>query len=320
MNHKPLLMLAPMAGISDWPFRLLCQKQGADIVVSEMVSAEGFLSAPKTSRSYMELLKRSPQESNVLLQLFGHKPDQMARAAYEVEGLGQFDGIDLNFGCPARKVTSSGSGSALMKDLNLSRAIFHAVRKACSVRLSVKMRLGWDDSQRNAVELARIAQGEGLDAICVHGRTREQQYMGKADWEGIARVREAVTIPVYANGDVFSPDDAEEILRVTGAAGLAVGRGALGNPWIFRAIASRLQGEKASEIMPDERLSTAMWQMDSMISWKGEHSAILEMRKHLAWYLKGSRGAAAVRARLNTLNDPEEIKALMTEYYASQPS
>jgi tRNA-dihydrouridine synthase B len=307
-----------MAGITEWPFRLLCQRQGADELVSEMISAMGLLQAPRDSVSFACLLAAHPEEKGLIAQIFGREPDLMARAAKILSAMDKYAGIDINFGCPAQKVTSSGSGSALMKDLKLSGRILRAVRHATGKRLSVKMRIGWDAGSVNAVEFARICEDEGVEQICVHGRTREQQYAGKADWDMIARVREAVSVPLIANGDVFSAGDALAILKHTGAEGIAVGRGALGNPWIFRQIKAALAGEHAAAPTPDEVRETALTHLEYMVSFKGGYWALIEMRKHFGWYLKGSKGAAATRARVNSCLDLKELTALLMTHFAAQ--
>ena len=207
------LVLAPMAGITDWPFRLQCQMHGADETVSEMISAMGLLQAPKGNAATKFLLAHHGQEKNLTAQLFGREPDLMGRAAEILSSLPYYKGIDLNFGCPAPKVTSSGSGSALMKDLALSGSILRAVRRATRLPLSVKMRIGWDRNSINAEEFAKLCEDAGVDSLCVHGRTREQQYSGKADWSTIALVKQKVRIPVIANGDVFTPQDAAGLME-----------------------------------------------------------------------------------------------------------
>lgn len=308
-----------MAGITEWPFRLLCQRHGADELVSEMISAMGFLQAPKDSISFACLLAVHPEEKGLIAQIFGREPDLMARAAKILSGMGQYSGIDINFGCPAQKVTSSGSGSALMKDLKLSGRILRAVRHATGKRLSVKMRIGWDAGSVNAVEFARLCEDEGVEQICVHGRTREQQYAGKADWDTIALVRQAVAVPVIANGDVFSAGDALALLAHTGAEGIAVGRGALGNPWIFSQIRAALAGRPVALPTSKEVLETALTHLEYMVSFKGEHWALIEMRKHFGWYLKGGKGAAAARAAINACLDLGELTALLKAHFSAQP-
>ncbi|MHC1785758.1 MAG: tRNA dihydrouridine synthase DusB [Christensenellales bacterium] len=312
MDRTPLpLHLAPMAGITDWPFRLLCRQMGADVTVTEMISAQGFLTAPKASPAYGFLMAVSPLEGPVTAQLFGHEPRYFSEAIKRIHDLGLYAGIDINMGCPAPKVTGSGSGSALMKAPDLARQIIKAARTATQLPLSVKMRIGWDEGSINAVPFARMLEAEGADLITVHGRTRSQQYAGKADWATIALVKGAVKVPVIANGDVFCAADARAILEVTGCDGIAIGRGALGNPWLFQQIKQALAGEALSTPTPAQVLSLALHHALLMAGWKGEESAVIEMRKHFAWYMKGMRGAAAVRRELNDLAQLGQVEDLL---------
>ena len=319
-TKTPLLMLAPLAGITDWPFRLRCQEQGADVCVTEMISAMGLVMAPKKSRAYQYLLAHHPHEHKLVAQIFGKDPDYMAKAAKQLSALPQYTGIDINFGCPAPKVTGSGSGSALMKDLKKAEAIILAVRKATDKPLSAKMRIGWDAGSINAVEFARMCESAGVDSLCVHGRTRQQQYSGRADWEMIARVKEAVRIPLIANGDVFTPDNARVLLNQTKADGIAIGRGALGNPWLFGQIKQALKGETPTQPSPEEVLRTALSHLEDMVAFKGERWALIEMRKHFAWYLKGTKGAAATRAQINTTESLETLKAILHQHFETLTS
>ncbi|HHT07203.1 MAG: tRNA dihydrouridine synthase DusB [Christensenellales bacterium] len=314
-KKQPILMLAPLAGISDWPFRLRCQECGADELVTEMVSAMGLLQAPSDSRAYQHLLAFHERERNLTIQLFGHQPDIMAGAAARVSLLPQYKGIDLNFGCPAPKVTGSGSGSALMKNLARSEQIIRAVRKATAKPLSVKMRIGWDSNHINAVDFAKMCEAAGADSLCVHGRTRQQQYAGRADWGVIAQVKQAVSIPVIANGDVFTPQNAQVLLNQTGADGIAIGRGALGNPWLFGQIRQALRGETPTVPDAEEILKTALSHLQDMVTFKGERWALIEMRKHFAWYLKGSKGAAAMRAQINQTEDLTTLVSLLETHF-----
>lgn len=310
----PRLTLAPMAGISDWPFRLLCGEQGADETVTEMISAQGYLTAPKDSRAYRYIMETHPAEKPVAAQLFGHDPAYIAEAARQITDSGLYCGIDLNMGCPAPKVTGGGSGSALMKTPQLAAGIVRAARLATQLPLSVKMRIGWDEHSINAVPFAKMLEAEGADFLTVHGRTRAQQYAGKADWDQIALVKKAVRIPVIANGDVFHAEDARAILDTTGCDGVAVGRGALGNPWLFQQIKRLFDGTEVSMPTRQEVLALALRHARMMVAWKGERHAVVEMRKHFAWYLKGMRGAAQVRSRINTLPGLAEVEQVLTDF------
>lgn len=307
----PLLYLAPMAGITDQVYRRICFEKGCDCATTEMVSAQGFLTAPKSSNAYRFLLARYPQEGPLAVQIFGSDPLFMAQAARGLTDLALFSSIDMNMGCPAQKVVGGASGSALMKDPELAGRIVEAVKQATFLPVTVKMRIGWDEKSKNAVEFAQVVAGAGADALTVHGRTRMQQYSGKADWDMIARVKAAVSIPVIANGDIVDGKSALECLRITGCDGLAIGRGALGNPWIFAQIKAALQGKDYTPPSYEQVMETALAHAREMLAWKGEKSAVLEMRKHFAWYVSGRRGAAQIRTRINQASTFGEVEALM---------
>ena len=308
------LRLAPLAGITDWPFRLLCFEQGCDCAYTEMVSALGYVYAPKNHTATVTLLTRHPAEPRLILQLFGKEPELMGRAAAELSATGRYEGIDINMGCPAHKVASSGEGSGLMRNPPLAEAILRETVRRSAVPVSVKMRLGWDAASINAVEMAKMAEDCGVTALAVHGRTRQQMYSGEADWEMIARVKEAVRIPVYGNGDIFDADTALRRLRESGVDGLLIGRGALGNPWLFRQILQRLRGEEPTIPGCREKMAAAVRHYDMALSWKPARIAVGEMRKHIGWYLKGFRGAARLRAEINTMDDPDAVKARLLAF------
>ena len=304
------IRLAPLAGITDWPFRLLCFEQGCTAATTEMVSALGYHYAPK-SRAVQSLLERHPDEPRLIVQIFGKEPAYMASAARSLSESGLYDGIDVNMGCPAHKVAAGGEGAGLMRDPAKAEAILRAVVGASALPVSVKIRLGWDDEHRNAVEIARIAEDCGVSEIAVHGRTRMQMYSGKADWEAIARVKEAVRVPVLGNGDITSAADCLEKIRLSGVDGVLIGRGALGNPWLFGEIRAALNGETFAPPALAERVRTALRHYDMMLAWKPVHIAVAEMRKHIGWYLAGVRGAAQLRDRVNHMDDPDEVRALL---------
>ena len=300
-----------MAGITDQVFRRLCFEQGCDCATTEMVSAQGFLTAPKDRNAYRFLLARFPEEGALAVQIFGSEPLFMAQAAERLTDLGLFTSIDINMGCPAQKVVGGQSGSALMKDPPLAGRIVEAVKRATLLPVTVKMRLGWDEEHKNAVEFARVLEQAGADLITVHGRTRMQQYAGKAEWEAIAAVKQAVSIPVIANGDITDGESALKALQATRCDGLSIGRGALGNPWIFAEIKAAMQGLPYTPPPYAQIVDTAMRQAREMAEWKGEHSALLEMRKHFAWYTAGRRNSAQVRTKVNLAQSFDEVEALL---------
>ena len=314
MNKQPIIALAPMAGISDWPMRTLCVEQGCNYTTTEMVSAQGFLTAPSTLNVYKYLLAIGPDEPPPVVQIFGRRADLMSEAAKKLSDTGLFSGVDINMGCPAPKVTGGGAGSALLRDLPLCEQIISAVRKATPLPLSIKMRLGWDEAHITAPELAHIAEDCGADLLTVHGRTRTQQYSGHADWEQIAHVKNAVGIPVLCNGDVDCAESYLTALRITGCDGVAIGRGALGNPFIFAQIQAALKGEPVP--LPDDEqiVATAIRHGKMMLDWKGERAAVLEMRKHLCWYIHGKRGAAQLRTRITAVDTMEAVFGLLREF------
>ncbi len=300
--------LAPMAGVTDHAYRLICRRCGAPYTVTEMVSAKGLIFGDRKTRELLDCSGERPAAA----QIFGGDPSDIRRAApLAVEASGA-QILDLNMGCPMPKVTCNGEGCALMRDPDRAEAIVRAAVETAGVPVTVKFRLGWDSF--TASDFARRCEAAGASAVCVHGRTREQYYAGQADWDGIARVVQAVRIPVIASGDVFEPEDAVRILDRTGAALCMIGRGSYGNPWIFARAEAALRGDEIPPL-PDlpERISLAREHMALAIAEKGERRAVLESRHHVAWYCKGLPGAAAMRARISRLSTADEMNALLDD-------
>ncbi|MEG0779467.1 MAG: tRNA dihydrouridine synthase DusB [Oscillospiraceae bacterium] len=298
------LALAPMAGVTDLAFRQICAELGAGLTYTELVSSKALCYQDKKSRL---LLQPFPGEHPFIAQIFGSDPVCMAEASVIAAEVSGADAVDINMGCPVGKVVNNGDGSALMRDPEKAARLAEAVVHACPVPVTVKMRRGWDKGSINAVELAKLLEGVGVAAIAVHGRTRVQMYGGVADWSTIREVKEAVHIPVLANGDIFSPEDAVRILKSTGADMAMVGRGCFGNPWLFAGAKAALAGEPIPPLPPlKERCDTAVRQIELAAAVKGETLAILEARHHYCWYLKGVPHANYYKeqiVRMNTLED-----------------
>lgn len=304
------LILAPMAGVTDLPFRFLCREQGCGLSVTEMVSAKAILYKNKNTN---ELLSVSDQEGPVSVQLFGSDPDIMANMAAAIESR-PFALIDVNMGCPVPKIVNNGEGSALMKDIKLAEKILTAMVKAVKKPVTVKFRKGFTEEDCNAVEFARMAESSGVAAIAVHGRTREQYYSGTADWDIIRQVKEAVSIPVIGNGDVFEPEDAKALIDQTGCDGVMIARGAKGNPWIFSRTLHYLEtGELLQPPTPAEISEMILRHGTMQAEHKGETVAMREMRKHMAWYTAGLPHSAKLRNDINQVETMEELRRFVIE-------
>lgn len=312
---KNNVILAPMAGVSDLPFRLLCARQGAAMVCSEMVSAKAIF---YKNRNTEELLQIHPEEGLVSLQLFGSDPDIISEMAKKIEDR-PFAVLDLNMGCPVPKVVNNGEGSALMKNPVLAGAIIEKTVRAIQKPVTVKIRKGFDDAHVNAVEIAHIAQESGAAAVAVHGRTREQYYSGKADWNIIAQVKRAVAIPVLGNGDVTDAASAQKMLRETGCDGVMIARGAQGNPWIFREVTAALAGEEIPKRPSPEEIYDMIVEHAMLAKeYKGEYIAVREMRKHMAWYTAGLPHSSRLRRQINEMETMQQLAEGMKKLLLAQ--
>jgi len=308
------VFLAPMAGVTDMPFRVLCKEQGAGLVYTEMVSAKGM--HYNSERTY-RIAEINPEEKPCAIQIFGSDPGIMAEIAAELNN-SEADIIDINMGCPTPKITKNGEGSALMKTPDLAGKIVKSVVNATSKPVTVKIRMGWDEENINAVEIGNIAEENGARAVTIHGRTRQQFYSGKADWSIIKKLKQALSIPVIGNGDIFSPEDAARMFNETGCDAVMIGRGARGNPWIFKRTLHFLNtGVLLPEPSFEEKIKTTIRHMEMLIDSTDERFGVLEMRKHIAWYLKGMRNSSYVKDRIFKLTNKDDITAVLNDYAES---
>lgn len=301
------LLLAPLAGVTNHVFRLICREQGACLAFTEMISVNGMV---REGLKTLALLASSAADRPLGVQLFGDNPELLAQAAGMVAD--QADLLDINMGCPVRKVVGTGAGSALLKDTARIAAIIRAVRSVVSIPLTIKIRSGWQCGDDAWLEVGRIAEAEGCDAITLHPRSRSQMFSGQADWSRIARLKELIRIPVIGSGDLFTPQDCRRMLAETGCDGLMVARGALGNPWIFRQARELLEGKELVPVSAAERAATAQRHLELCISELGEAVASREMKKHLGWYLHGIAGAATLRRQVHAARSSAELQAVLS--------
>ena len=305
------VFLSPMAGVTDLPFRTICKEKGCGMLYTEMINAKALCYDDENTK---KMLRMDKDEHPVAVQIFGSDPEFMGKAAIIMN---QYPNeiLDINMGCPAPKVIKNGDGSALMRNPKLAAEVLTAVVKNSEKPVTLKIRKGWDDDSVNAVEIAKIAEECGISALAIHGRTREQFYSGKADWDIIAEIKEAINIPVIGNGDVFEVEDAVNMLEKTKCDAIMIGRGAQGNPWIFNRINHYM---KTGEILPEptleEKITTAIRHMNLAVAEHGDYVAVREMRKHIGWYLKGLKNSAKYRDQINKITDYKEVITMLEEY------
>ncbi|MGA7826130.1 MAG: tRNA dihydrouridine synthase DusB [Geobacteraceae bacterium] len=310
LHISPPLILAPMAGISDLPFRLLAREQGAPLCFTEMISAEGL---KRNGKNTLALLRSSSLDRPLGIQLFGGDPESLAEAARMIEP--DCDLIDINMGCPVKKVVSGGAGSSLLRTPVKVAEIIRAVRKATNRPLTIKIRSGWNSNELSFLEIGRIAEQEGCDAITLHPRTRAQMFSDHADWQRIQELKNIVMLPVIGSGDIFSGQDVVDMLTQTGCDGVMIARGAMGNPWIFREAKERLAGTPPTAPSRKERHDTALSHLEQLCEHLGEQTAIAEMRKHLSWYVKGLSGAARFRSSANAIGEIGELRRAINDFF-----
>ena len=309
------VFLSPMAGVTDLPFRLICKQKGCGMLYTEMINAKALCYNDENTK---KMTKIEDEEHPIAIQIFGSEPEYMGRAA-EILNSHPNEILDINMGCPAPKVIKNGDGSALMKNPKLAEEVMRAVVENSTKPVTLKIRKGWDDNSVNAVEIAKIAEKAGISALAIHGRTREQYYSGKADWDIIKEIKDSISIPVIGNGDVFEIEDAINMLEKTNCDAIMIGRGAQGNPWIFNRINHYMQtGEILAKPTAEEKISTAIEHMKLAVAEHGEYVAVREMRKHIGWYIKGLKNSARYRDEINKLTDCESVIMKLKELSLTQ--
>ena len=310
--EKNSLILAPMAGVTDYVYRKLCTQFGAQATVTEMVSAKGYILTPREREDVIQLRQTSEGE-RCALQIFGSDAQIMGQAAQRLCEE-RFFALDINMGCPAPKIVSGGDGSAMLKDLKNAEKVIQAVVKHSTLPVTVKMRMGWDENSVCFMEAGKMAQDCGVAAVTLHGRTRQEMYAGKANWDAIGELAAKLSIPVIGNGDIDTAQDGQRMLQYTGCHAVMVGRGAMGNPWLFRDWLRLQKGQEPAAVTAQERVDTAMEHARQLLAHKGDYIGVREMRKHMAWYLKGLRGAAQVRQKFNFAESLAQMEDILMNY------
>lgn len=306
------IFLAPMAGVTDRAYRIICKEMGAGLVFTEMVSSKGLYYEDEKTK---ELTSIAEKERPVAIQIFGSDPSIMSEVVKKyINPRDDIDILDINMGCPAPKIVKNGDGAALLKNPSLIKKILKEVVKASTKPVTIKIRTGWDINNINGMEIAKIAEEEGVSAITVHGRTRDMFYSGKANWEYIGKIKNSVNIPVIGNGDIFEPIDAINMMEYTGCDGVAIGRGAMGNPWIFKRINLLIEGKDDVKPSNIDRINMAIKHLNMVCDIKGEKTGIREMRKHIAWYLKGMRDSNKIKNVINSVESKQEIEKILLDY------